>query len=172
MKLTTKKQDTKRDRLADEIAGLRGDIKALRAERSATARASGLEREVEQLKLEKAGLVEANAREIRETEHSVGLLRKRLEQDRANAAEESRLAAEKAKLEVRQENLAADKQRFADEMKFQREHLQREVDRIEGILGKVLERLPNIETSLNGRVSAQAAPAAKKRAPARAAAAE
>ena len=129
-------RNTDRDRLADELAGIKAEIKALRAER-----------DIERLKLEKARLVEDNDRKIRETEHKVGLLKTTQDHDVANARRET-------KLQVREENLAADKERFKAEMDFQREHFQREVDRIEDILGKVLERLPNIDASLNGRLGA------------------
>ncbi len=100
------RQDDGRERLADELAGLKAEIKALRTERDKTAQLTRLGHDVETLKLEKAQLVE--------------------------------------------ENLAADKQRFAGEMTFQRKHLQGEVDRIESILGKILDRLPTIEVELTG----------------------
>lgn len=135
-------RNTERDRLADELAGLRAEVKALRTERDKSSQFIGLQREIETLKMEKARLVEDNDRKIRETEHKVGLLKTKQDHDVENARRET-------KLQVREENLAADKERFKAEMNFQREHLQREVDRIEGILGKVLERLPNIDAALN-----------------------
>jgi hypothetical protein len=143
MTIGRKRQDTERDRLAEELAGLRADIRELRAEKDSTQQLTKLHRDVETLKLEKGRLEEDNARRIRETEHKVGLLKTKQDHDVANAKRET-------KVEVREENLAADKQRFEDEMKFQRDHLQREVGRIEDILGKILERLPVIDVSLNG----------------------
>jgi hypothetical protein len=137
------RHSTDRDRLAGELAELKAEIKALRTERDSTAQLTTLRQDIERLKLEKDRLVENNDRKIRETEHKVGLLKTKQDHDVANARRETGLA-------VREENLKADKQRFADEMTFQREHFQREVDRIEDILGKVLERLPNIEASLTG----------------------
>ncbi len=44
MGITRKVKVTERDRLADEIAGLRADIAVLRKERAATAQATDLER--------------------------------------------------------------------------------------------------------------------------------
>jgi uncharacterized protein (UPF0335 family) len=138
-----KRQDTERDRLAEELAGLRADIKELRAEKDSTGQLTKLRRDVETLKLEKDRLEETNARKVREVEHKTGLLRTQQEHEVANARRET-------ELQVREENLKADKKRFEDEMKFQRDHLQREVGRIEDILGKILERLPVIDVSLNG----------------------
>lgn len=138
-----------RDRLADEIADLRAVIKALRSERDNTAQLRKLEGDVEKLKREKDRLTEDNDRKIRETEHKVGLLKTKQDHDVDHATR-------MAKLQVREENLKADQERFKAEMEFQRKHLQREVDRVEDILGKVLDRLPDVRTTLtvaagNGR---------------------
>jgi len=99
--------------------------------------------QIERLKREQARLVEENDRKIRETEHKTGLLRAKQEQDVAHARRQ-------AVLEVREENLAADKTRFKEEMDFQRRHLQGEVDRIDGVLRAILERLPVIDVELTG----------------------
>jgi len=139
------KADEARERLADELADLRAEVKALRTERKEAEEAVALRRDVERLKLEKDRLTEDNARKIRETEHKVGLLKKQQDHEVANARRETTL-------EVREQNLAADKQRFADEMTFQREHMQREVDRFDGIAKALMERLPVIEVSLDGSV--------------------
>jgi hypothetical protein len=138
-----RKQDEERARLADELAGLRSEIRALREERDETERVTDLRRKVEQLKIEKDRLAEDNARKIRETEHKVGLLKTKQDHDVANARRET-------KIEVREENLTADKKRFEDEMAFQREHMQREVDRFDGIAKALMERLPTIEVELSG----------------------
>ena len=135
------RRDEKRDRLADEIAGLTVEVKGLRRERDDMPRVTELERDIERLKLEKARLTEQNDRKIRETEHKVGLLKTKQDHDVEHATR-------MAKLQVREENLAADRERFKAEMDFQREHLQREVTRVEDILAKVLERLPNIDAAL------------------------
>ena len=147
--ICTQPHNAERDRLAGELAGLRGDVKALKSERDETAERNKLRDQIEQLKREKATLTEESDRKVRETEHKTGLLKVKQEHEVANARRETELA-------VREENLKADKQRFADEMKFQREHLQREVDRIEGILGKVLERLPDISAAFEGSLNGSA----------------
>lgn len=153
---TDEQHDVERGRLADELAALKGEVKALRAERDSTAALSKVRDEVASLKREKAGLVEENDRKIRETEHKVGLLKTQQDHEISNARRET-------KLEVREENLKADKDRFKAEMDFQRVHLQREVDRIESILGQVLERLPKIDARLTGRVGAAPASAEEKK---------
>lgn len=134
--------DTERTRLADELSELKSEVRALRAERDRTQELVGLKQDISKLQIEKDKLVEDNNRKIRETEHKVGLLKTKQDQDVEHATRQ-------AKLEVREENLTADKTRFEEEMKFQREHLQREVDRVESILEKVLERLPNLQATLS-----------------------
>jgi hypothetical protein len=135
-----------RKRLADELAELGAQVKALRVERDRTGEVTRLREEVEKLKLTKDRLVEDNDRKIRETEHKVGLLKIQQDHEVANAKRET-------KVEVREENLSADKDRFKAEMDFQRGHLQREVDRIETILTKVLDHLPDVNASLTGRLT-------------------
>jgi hypothetical protein len=154
--ICTQPHDAERDKLAGELSGLRADVKALKSERDETAERNQLRDQIEQLKREKATLTEDSARKVRETEHKTGLLKTKQEHEVANARRETELA-------VREENLKADKQRFADEMKFQREHLQREVDRIEGILGKVLERLPDISAAFDGSLNGSSAPRSSSR---------
>jgi spore coat protein CotH len=138
--------DGAREHLANGLAEIKAEIRALREERTNTRELTKLREDVERVKLEKARLTEDNDRKIRETEHKVGLLKTRQDHDVDNARRETRL-------EVREENLKADKERFKAEMDFQREHLQREVERVESILGKVLERLPTIEATLEGHAT-------------------
>lgn len=144
--ICTQPHDAERDKLAGELSRLRVAVDALKTERDDRAERSSLLDEIDELRREHARLEEDSARKIRETEHKTGLLKIKQEHEVANAKRET-------ELKVREENLKADKQRFADEMKFQREHLQREVDRIEGILGKVLERLPDISAAFEGSLT-------------------
>lgn len=152
------REDSERQRLADELAGLRAEVKALRTERDSTREVTDLKRKIEQLKLEKDRLEEDNARKIRETEHKTGLLRTKQEHDVEHARR-------MAQLEVREQNLDADRKRFEAEMAFQREHMQREVDRFDGIAKALMERLPTIDVSLEGGVTsapkARSSPARK-----------
>lgn len=130
-------------RLREEIAGLRAEIKALRTEKDRTAEVNRLSDEIEELKRQKARLTEDNDRKIRETEHKTGLLKVKQEHDVEHAR---RMAV----LEVREENLAADRERFAAEMSFQREHFDKRADDQDKLLQAILERLPAIDVALTG----------------------
>jgi len=124
-----------------ELAEVRGEVKALRAERDVTTERDRLKREVTDLQIAKDRITEDNLREQRETEHKVGLLIERQAEDLAAARRET-------ELKLREENLTADKARFNDHMKFEREHTKREIDRVEAILGEVIKRLPDVTAAL------------------------
>ena len=142
--------DADRAAVLEELAGLRADVKALRTERTERAELNELRDEVETLKREKASLVEDNNRKIRETEHKVGLLKTKQDQDIAHAKRQT-------ELEVREANLAADKDRFTEEMEFQRKRLEGEVERVERVLNAILERLPAITVELGGDAAVKTA---------------
>lgn len=144
--------DPERSAVLEELAGLRADVNALRTEREDRSQLNKLRDDVERLKREKATLVEDNDRKIRETEHKTGLLRTKQEQDISHAKRST-------ELEVREANLKADKDRFSQEMEFQRKRLEGEVDRIDGILKAILERLPSITVELGGDAAVKAAAA-------------
>lgn len=141
-----------KQKLLNEIAELRADIHGLRAEKDSTAEVTSLKRQVENLRIEKARLTEDNDRKIRETEHRVGLLKIQQQHDVDNAKRETMV-------QVREENLARDQQRFEAQMEFQRTQLQGEIHRVERILEQVLERLPNFDAT----VSAALGPSRGKR---------
>ena len=102
---TRPESDADRAAVLEELAGLRADVKALRTEREDRAELNGLRDAVEKLKREKASLIEDNDRKIRETEHKVGLLKTKQDHYIAHAKRTT-------ELEVREANLAADKERF------------------------------------------------------------
>jgi chromosome segregation ATPase len=138
----------RRDRLSDEIAGLRGDIKALQREREAVSEQislageiTDLKQEISDLEIEEGKIREQHAREKREVEHQVGLQRKR--QDF-----EIKAAKRETELTVREENLAAERDRFNRDMEFQREELKNQIGYLKDLMERLFERLPSI--SLEG----------------------
>lgn len=96
-----------------------------------------LREEIETLKIEKGRKEEESARKEREIEHKVGLERKRQEF-------EVEAAKRDATLTVREENLAADRKRFEDQMAFHEKRFSEEVTYLKEMVGQVLERLPNV----------------------------
>lgn len=97
-----------------------------------------LKEQISQLEIDKAKKLEEFTRREREVEHKVGLERKRQEFEIAQSKRET-------EVKVREENLAADKERFKDEMDFQRKHLEGEIGSLRDLVGEMLKRLPSAE---------------------------
>lgn len=97
-----------------------------------------LKEDLSDLHIQKSRREEEFAKREREVEHKVGLERKR-------QAFEVEQAKREAVVEVREENLAADKDRFKEEMEFQRERLEGEIESLRKLTEKLLERLPSAE---------------------------
>jgi hypothetical protein len=157
-------RESEYQRLLNEMAQLRAEVRALREERQGHKSAIDLERQISKLQIDKDRLEEENARKLREATqdaemkvqaatHEAGLLLKEREFDVESARRE-------AVLTVREGNLEAEQKRFEKDMAFQREHMQREVDRFDGIAKSLMERLPTIEVNLE----ASAQPATRSRA--------
>jgi len=130
--------------LRNEFAEVKAEIAALRAEKRVVSQELALTEEVVRLKkqivdleIEKAKKVETHEREERELRHMIGLEKKRQEFEIDQAKRETTVA-------VREENLTADKNRFAEEMKFQRERFTAEVGYLKDLMGEILERLPTV----------------------------
>lgn len=136
--------------LLTELRGLRKEIAELLVRRGVLKREVDLsdevvrlKTEISDLKIDKGRREEKHAADERELRHMIGLEKKRQEFEVTAAKRESIVA-------VREENLAADKQRFADEMKFQRERFTEEVGYLKSMVGEVLERLPSVNVALEG----------------------
>lgn len=133
-----------RDELLTEIRQLRGDLRAARKERD-DARDQvkladeivGLKKELVDLEIKKDRTAEAHEREKREVTHMVGLEKKRQEFEIDQAKRETTVT-------VREENLAADRARFEQQMTFTTERFQSEVGYLKDLMGEVLDRLPTV----------------------------
>lgn len=101
-------------------------------------KAAELRKEISRLEIDRDKKQEEWSRREREVEHLVGLERKRQEFEITQAKRET-------EVKVREENLAADKERFKAEMNFQRERLSGEVESLRELVGEMLKRLPSAE---------------------------
>jgi hypothetical protein len=102
----------------------------------------GLRRQISDLEISKSKIEEGHAKERRELTHMIGLEKKRQEFEITQAKAETTL-------KVQQENLAADKTRFAGEMSFQRERFEKEVGYLKDMMKDILDRLPNVNATLD-----------------------
>ena len=126
--------------MRQQVAELSGEIDGLKKEKGTYAELRKTREELETLKIEKARIVEDNERQERETRHEVGLLRLQVEA-------EQKIATEEAVLQVREENLQADRTRFEEQMKFTTDRFEKEVGYLHEMIGQVLKRLPYVEVN-------------------------
>jgi len=103
--------------------------------------ASDLREQIETLKIEKARKEEQHAKEERELRHMIGLEKKRQEFEIDQARKETAL-------KVREENLAADKKRFEDQMTFNTERFEKMEGYLKDMMKEILGRLPNINMEI------------------------
>lgn len=128
---------------------VQGELQGIRSVADLADKVKSLRAEVEALETSKARKEEEFARKEREIEHKVGLERKRQEFELASGKRE-------ATLTVREENLAADRKRFEEQMKFQSDRFASEVGYLKDMLGQIIKRLPSAE------FTADLTPAGKK----------
>lgn len=130
-----------REVIASAINNVDSTLSKLKDAAALTAEVVKLKEDVETLRIEKGRKEEEFARKEREIEHKVGLERKRQEFEIGAAKRE-------ATLTVREENLAADRKRFEDQMQFHEKRFTEEVTYLKDMIGQVMERLPNISAEV------------------------
>jgi hypothetical protein len=144
------------DELLEEIRGLRKEIVEIEARKAAIARdvelsdeVVRLKRDISDLKIDKSRIEEDHAKQERELRHMIGLEKKRQEVELVQGTQA-------AVLKVREENLAADKKRFEDQMTFQQQRFEAEVRYLKDMMGDILARLPNVNVALDGKAGRKA----------------
>jgi chromosome segregation ATPase len=128
------------EHLSKQVAELDGKLAASKERLKLADDVVGLKKQISKLEIERAQKQEEHDRREREVRHEVGLLRKQTET-------EQELATERAKLEVREENLQADRSRFEEQMKFTTARFEKEVEYLHNLAGQILERLPHVEVN-------------------------
>jgi hypothetical protein len=123
--------------LAETRGTFEGSKRALQLSKSVTE----LREEIEKLKIERSTVTEQHEREKRETEHMVGLQRKRGEF-------EIEAAKREATLIVREEQLTAQREQFKQEQTFRQERFDEQVEYLQGLMSQILKRLPTIGVQL------------------------
>jgi hypothetical protein len=148
----TKELDAAVVALKTEIIGLKQEREAQTSALEANRTVETLKRQITDLEITKAKIVEDNAREKREVTHMVGLERKRQEFEAEQARKSIETAREEAILEVREENLKAERVAFEKSMDFQQKRFEKEVGYLKDLMGQILERLPtvNVDRSIKG----------------------
>lgn len=133
---------TLNDLLKRHTGELERDITSIRSVAELHTKIHELKDEIEKLTIEKDRKQEEFDRREREVEHKVGLERKRQEF-------EVEAGKRDAVLKVREENLAADRKRFEEQMKFHEERFTAEVGYLKDMIGQVMARLPDVTLELS-----------------------
>lgn len=104
-----------------------------------------LKRQIADLQIDKSRIVEDNAKQERELRHMIGLEKRRQEVEIEQAKRDTSLT-------VREGNLAAEKQRFEEQLKFNTERFTTMETYLKDMMSDILERLPNVNVKLKGQV--------------------
>ncbi len=139
-----------RDLWTDAVQRVEGELKGIRTVSDLAAKVKELRGQVETLEIEKSKREEDFARREREIEHKIGLERKRQEFEVAAAKRETTVS-------LREENLAADRKRFEEQMAFHDQRFTAEVGYLKEMLADVVKRLPSME------ITADVSPRGRKR---------
>lgn len=112
----------------------------------------GLKRQVAQLEIDRAKIEEEYARGERELKHMVGLEQQRQEAEAVQSRRDVEQATRQAKLEVREENLAADRRRFEEQLEQQMAGFKDLKEVLVDQNREMIKRLPNVNVELAGTV--------------------
>lgn len=115
-----------------------------------TAEVVALKRQLVDLEVSKSKITEDFEKRERELRHMIGLEKQRQEQEREQAKVTLAQAATAATLDVRTENLAADKRRFEEQLAFNTERFSTMEKYLKDMLADILQRLPNVNVKLKG----------------------
>ncbi len=124
--------------LEDALNTVRKDIEGIATVTELRRTITTLQEEKEKALIEKDRREEEWGRKEREIKHKVGLEQKRQEQ-------EIELAKREAKLEVGESNLEQERKLSEQQMKFEREQLQGQYDKLFALFEPVLKALPSAE---------------------------
>lgn len=130
--------------LLKEIVDLRKSVEDLTARKEAVKHEVELSDEIVRLKIQVSNLEiqkskkqEEHDKQERELKHMIGLEKRRQEFEINQAKRETTVT-------VREENLAADKARFEEQMQFHENRFKEEVGYLKEMIADVLKRLPTV----------------------------
>lgn len=123
--------------LATVLAEVKSELKETSSARRLQTQLTKLKEEIADAEINRSKQAEEFARERREIEHHVGLERER-------TTLEIEQGKQQAKLDVREENLWAEKDRFEDHMKFYKEQMDAHIADVKTILTEVMTRVPTV----------------------------
>ena len=106
-----------------------------------SAQVLSLKQQIAQLQIDKSKIEEQHAKEERELRHMIGLEKKRQEVELVQAKKDTELT-------VREGNLAAEKARFEEQLKFNTQRFETMEKYLKDMLSDILKRLPNVSMKI------------------------
>lgn len=103
-----------------------------------------LKKQIADLEINKSKITEEHERQDRELRHMIGLEKKRQEVELVQAKKDTELT-------VREGNLAAEKARFEEQLKFNTQRFETMEKYLKDMLTDILKRLPNINMDIKER---------------------
>ncbi len=133
------------DLLVAALTNVEAELASIKSMSDLSAKVKELREEMESLQAATARKQEEFDRRERDVEHKIGLERKRQELDQQRQAMELSASKREAIVALREENLAADRKRFAEQMEFHDQRFTSEVSYLKDMLGDIVKRLPSAE---------------------------
>ena len=113
-----------------------------------TAEVVALKRQIAELEVTKSKALEEFEKRERELRHMIGLEKARMEQERTQLHVEIAQSGKSARLEVREENLKAEQQRFAEQLRFNTERFEKMEVYLKDMTQSILARLPDVNVRM------------------------
>jgi len=107
-----------------------------------------LKRQIADLHVQRSQITEDFEKRERELRHMVGLERQRQEEERKQQVVKIDQASAAARLEVREANLVAEKERFEEQLTFNTERFATMEKYLKDMLADILARLPNVNVDV------------------------
>ena len=134
--------------LTEQIAGLQGEKAYLEERRILNEELINLKEKIEDYKIQRARQKEEHDKDRREVEHMVGLERNNQEFDAAQAMKEIEHGRREAVIDVREEALKDEREKFEKQMEFITNRFATEVGYLKEIFETAMDRVPNVDVSL------------------------
>ncbi|MGJ0510216.1 MAG: hypothetical protein ACR652_24480 [Methylocystis sp.] len=137
------------DLLVAALTNVETELSSIKSMSDLSAKVKELREELEALQAATARKQEEFDRRERDVEHKIGLERKRQELEQQKQQLELTASKREAIVQLREENLAADRKRFAEQMEFHDQRFTQEVTYLKEIIGDIAKRLPSAEIYAN-----------------------
>jgi DNA repair exonuclease SbcCD ATPase subunit len=137
----TQAQLDRLNELATSVAQLVVELKRTKQVESLEKRISSLKEEIANFEIDRSRQTESFEREKREIQHHIALEKKRQEFEIETSKRE-------ASLDLREENLSAERDQFQSQMEFYKEQMGNRMDDLKVLYSDLVKRMPNVNWNI------------------------